>query len=327
MFPPEGLVVAVFCLQTPGTPVLLVEVSLDDYHYRRAARLAAPECWRSPKGDGDFMALGARHYAFFAEERPQLLVTFEDAAALREREDNLPEHFALAQSRGWSILTILAEGETWWRDPAVFRYFDRLADDGFLEDFDRVVFYGAGPAGYAAAAYSITAPQAELVLVAPRATLDPALAGWDERHRIARRINFRGRYGYAPDMTESASKVWLIHDPLHQPDAMHAALFQRPWVHPLHARYTGEGTEDTLREMKVLDRILESAMEGKMSRTAFRGCGAGGGRTAATCARFWRRHGCPGTRKREIKICRSVTARLNAPRFARRLAELTGEKV
>lgn len=60
------------------------------------------------------------------------------------------------------------------------------------EDFDRVVFYGAGAAGYAAAAYSITAPQAELVLIAPRATLDPGLAGWDERHRIARRINFRG---------------------------------------------------------------------------------------------------------------------------------------
>ena len=32
-----------------------------------------------------------------------------------------------------------------------------------------------------------------------------------------------------------------------------------------------------------------------------------------------------GHRNREIKICRSVTARLNAPRFARRLAELIGE--
>ena len=34
-----------------------------------------------------------------------------------------------------------------------------------------------------------------------------------------------------------------------------------------------------------------------------------------------------GHPKREIKICRSVTARLNAPKFARRLAELTGETV
>ena len=277
------------------------------------------------EGDGDFLSLGDRHWAFFAEERPVLLVTFEDAAAIRDREDNLPEHFALAKARGWSILTIIAEGETWWRDPAVFRYFDRLSDDGFLEDFDRVIFYGAGPAGYAAAAYSITAPGAELVLVAPRATLDPTLAGWDERHRIARRINFRNRYGYAPDLTESASRVWVIHDPLHRPDAMHAALFQRPWVMNLYARYTGEGTEDTLREMRVLDRILEAAMEGKLSPAYFawlwRGRRSNGSylRSILAAARL------TGHRKREVKICRSVTARLNAPRFARRLAELTGE--
>jgi hypothetical protein len=274
--------------------------------------------------DGDFLPLGDRHYAFFAEERPLLLVTFEDAATLRERDDKLPEHFALAKARGWSILTILAEGETWWRDPAVFRYFDRLADDGFLEDFDRVVFYGAGRAGYAAAAYSITAPSAELVLISPRATLDPALTGWDKRHRTARRINFRGRYGYAPDMTESASKVWLIHDPLYQPDAMHAALFQRPWAVPLRARYTGEGTEDTLREMNVLDRILEAAMDGTLSPELFswlwRGRRSNGSYLGAVLAAA-RLSGHP---KREIKICRSVTSRLKAPRFARRLTELTG---
>ena len=289
---------------------------------------APPEWQRAmlaiAENDGDFLPLGDAHYAFFAEERPVLLVTFEDAGAVRDRPGNLPEHYALAKDRGWSTLTILAEGETWWRDPAVFRYFDRLADDGFLEDFDRVIFYGAGAAGYAAAAYSITAPGAELVLVAPRATLDPALAGWDSRHRVARRINFRSRYGYAPDMTESASRVWLIHDPLHRPDAMHAALFQRPWVTPLHARHTGEGTEDTLIEMRVLDRIIEAAMDGKFSAEFFswlwRGRRSNGNylRSILAAARL------AGHPEREIMICRSVTSRLNAPRFARRLAELTG---
>lgn len=290
---------------------------------------AAPPNWQQAmltiaEGDGDFMPLGERHYAFFAEERPVLLVTFEDAAAVREREDNLPEHYALAKARGWSLLTILAEGETWWRDPAVFRYFDRLSDDGFLEDFDRVIFYGAGPAGYAAAAYSITAPGAELVLVSPRATLDPALAGWDERHRIARRINFRSRYGYAPDMTESAARVWLIHDPLHRPDAMHAALFQRPWIKPLYARYTGEGTEDTLVEMKILDRILEAVMDGKFSPAYFAWLWRGRRSNATYLRAILARARLSGHRQREIMICRSVTRRLNAPRFARRLEELTG---
>jgi hypothetical protein len=276
------------------------------------------------EGDGDFLTLGDRHYAFFAEERPMLLVTFEDAQTLRDREDNLPEHYALAKARGWSILTILAEGQTWWRDPAVFAYFDRIADDGFLEDFDRVVIYGAGAAGYAAAAYSIAAPGAELVLVAPRATLDPSRTGWDDRHRKARRLTFAKPYGYAPDLTESAARVWLIHDPLNKPDAMHASLFQRPWVTPLYARHTGEGTEDTLREMRVLDRILEAAMEGKFSAAYFawlwRARRSNGSYLRAILAAARR----TGHTRREIMICRSITQRLNAPRFARRLEELTG---
>jgi hypothetical protein len=79
-------------------------------------REAPPEWQRAmlaiAEGDGDFMPLGDRHYAFFAEERPVLLVTFEDAAAVRDREDNLPEHYQLARARGWSLLTILCEGET-----------------------------------------------------------------------------------------------------------------------------------------------------------------------------------------------------------------------
>jgi len=290
---------------------------------------AAPD-WQQPMlaiaaKDGDFLPLGNRHWAFFAEDRPILLVTFETAAALRDREDHLPEHFALARARGWSLLTILAEGETWWRDPAVFEYFDRLADDGFLEDFDRVVFYGAGAAGYAAAAFSITAPGAELVLVAPRATLDPAQAGWDDRHRRARRISFRDRYGYAPEMTDSAAQVWLIHDPLHKPDAMHAALFHRPWVTRLAARHTAEGTEDTLIEMRALDRILEAAMEGRFSAAHFAWLWRGRRANASYLRAILAAARLSGHRGREVMICRSVTARLNAPRFARRLAELTGE--
>ncbi len=277
------------------------------------------------EGDGDFLQLGERHWAFFAEERPLLLVTFEDIASVRESEDKLPQHFALAKARGWSLMTIFCDGETWWRDPAVFDYFDRLSDDGFLEAFDRVVFYGAGMAGYAAAAFSIAAPGAELVLVAPRATQDPARTGWDTRHRAARRIDFTDRYGYAPDMIESAEKVWLIHDPLNPPDAMHAALFQRPWVTPLFARHTGEATEDALTEMQALDRILEAVMEKRFSPEFFAWLWRGRRSNADYLRSILSEARLTGHPKREAKICRSVTARLNAPRFARRLAELTGE--
>lgn len=279
---------------------------------------------RLTEEDGDLLPLGDRHWAFFVEQKPVLLVTFEDAGAIREREGNLPAHQALAHSRGWSHLCIISEGETWWRDPAVYRYFDRLVDDGFLEDFERVVFYGAGISGYAAAAYSVASPGAELLLIAPRATMDTSLARWDDRHLAARRLNFTDRYGFAPDMTEGASKVWLIHDPYNMRDAMHAALFRRPYVTVLNAPHTGEATEDTLVEMQVLDRLLAAVMDGKLTPYGFARMWRGRRSNASYLRAILYAAERSGHPQREVMICRSVTSRLRAPRFQRRLAELTG---
>ncbi len=274
--------------------------------------------------DGDLLPLGDRHWSFFMEDKPILLVSFEEAASIREREGNLPQHHALAKARGWSHLCIISEGETWWRDPVVYRYFDRLVDDGFLEDFDRVVFYGVGAAGYAAAAYSVTSPGAELLLIAPRATMDPAVARWDDRHLAARRLNFTDRYGYAPDMTDGASRVWLIHDPLNPLDAMHAALFRGDNVTLLEARHTGEATEDTLIEMQVLDRLLTAVVDGKLSPFGFARMWRGRRSNASYLRAILYAAERSGHPEREVAICRSVTARLRAPRFQRRLEELMG---
>ena len=275
--------------------------------------------------DGYLERLGARHWAFFAEQGPTLLVTFERAEALRDRDGQLPAQFALVRAQGWSILTILAEGETFWRDPSVWGYFDRLVDDGFFDDFDRVLFYGAGPAGYAAAAYSVVAPGARVLLVAPRATMDPAIAGFDRRHRAARRFDFTRRYGFAPDMTAGADRVWLVHDPQHAPDAAHAALFRRPWVSVLNARRTGETTEAVLAASRILEPMIETAMEGRLTRRAYARLWRGARRSNPAYLRATLAEAAARRRPwMEIRILRSITRRMRSPRLAARLAELTG---
>ena len=100
--------------------------------------------------DGYFHSLGARHWAFFADQGTTLLVSFESAQAIRARPDNMPLAQATAARHGWSHLCLIADGQTWYRDTAVYRYFDRLVDDAFFEDFDRVLFYGHGHGGHAA---------------------------------------------------------------------------------------------------------------------------------------------------------------------------------
>lgn len=175
---------------------------------------------------------------------------------------------------------------------------------------------------YAACAYAVTAPGATVLAFNPRATLDPVRAGWDRRSPAGRRLDFRSRYGYAPDMTEGAGQVFAFYDPTVTLDAMHVSLFAGPWVTPLGMPHLAGRTEWALMQTGLMPDILQAAAKGTFSSAAF--------------ARMWRirRNFGPylkgilaateaaGRTGRAKAVCRSVVSRLNAPKFRRRLAEL-----
>jgi hypothetical protein len=279
---------------------------------------------RVSEDSGYFHSVGDAHWAYFADEGTTLLVTFETIDAVLARPGQMPLADALARAHGWSVLTIIADGDTWFRDPAVYGFFDRQVDDAFFEDFDQVLFYGAGMAGYAACAFAVTAPGAQVLAVNPRATLEPAQSRWDRRDLAARRLDFTSRYGYAPDMLEGAGTAVVIHDPTIAAEAMHASLFRAPYITRLSARHMGDTLEPALIGSGILPALIDQAMAGTLSLHSF--------------AVLWRarRHYSPylrallaktentGRTKLAIMICRSVTHRLRAPSFARRLAKLTG---
>ena len=275
--------------------------------------------------EGHFEPIGARHWALFEDRGTSLLVTFERIEDILAQENGLPWGHSFTAERGWSHLCLIADGDTWYRDAALYRHFDRLVDDAFFEDFDQVLFYGHGHGGHAACAYAVTAPGAQVLALNPRATMAGPEVSWDRRSPAARRLDFTSRYGYAPDMLEGAGKVVVIHD-LTRPDhAMHSALFRAPWVTRLSAPLTDERIERSLRNMGALTALVEAAMQGQL--------------TPAVFAREWRKRRAfapylkallekaENTKRRglAIAICKSVTSRLRAPHFLRRLAKLTGD--
>ncbi|SNX72808.1 hypothetical protein SAMN05878503_11352 [Cereibacter ovatus] len=258
---------------------------------------------------GYFQPLGARHHAFFRDEGATLVVSFETQEEIRiRRPDGLPLGDAVARAEGWSSLCLIADGPTWYRDPAVYRYFDRLVDDAFFEDFDRVVFHGAGMGGYAACAYSLTAPGAVVVAVSPRATLDPARAGWDGRDRAARRLDFRDRYGYAPDMVEGTGEVFVLHDPAEPLDAMHAALFGAGNVRHLRCRNAGEPLQALLERTGMTAALLRDAGRGTLDLGA--------------AARIWR-----GRRAAVDYLVHHLALNARHPERARRVLLTAGRQV
>lgn len=273
--------------------------------------------------EGHCRRLGRSHAALFLDRGPTLIVTFETSGAIGHRRPHgQPLGFDLAQERGWSHLCLVARGDTWFRDRAVYAYFDQLVDEAFFEEFDRVVFYGANMAGYAAAAYSATAPGATVILAAPQATLDPRITGWDPRFTEYRRLSFTDRYGYAPDMTEGAGDVYVIFDPEQNLDAMHAALFARAHVTLLPCRNLGRDIGRALEEMRIIRSILSAIGTGKFDATLFRTFYRARRNYIPYLQNLLARLDRDGRPLLAALLCRSVAERLNVPAFAMRLARL-----
>ena len=217
---------------------------------------------------GYFAHLGDDHMALFLDAGPKLLVSFEDAENVRNgRKGAAPFGFKFVSEDGWSLLTVMSAGPSWFREEHIYRHFDRLTDDGFFDDFEQVLFVGDGPAGYAA--YSVAAPGARVFVTRPQATQNPRQAGFDRRYRLQRRVDFTSRYGYGPDMIEAAAQAYMVFDPLHQVDATHAALFTRENVTMLRTPGYGNTLPNMLRSMQIEDDLVTAAMDGTLTEAAF----------------------------------------------------------
>ncbi|AGI67783.1 hypothetical protein OAN307_c21510 [Octadecabacter antarcticus 307] len=274
--------------------------------------------------------VGPDHMALFIDAGRTLLVGFETIASVRKHnDDDAPLGWGFVQSHGWSSLTLMANTQPdWFRHPAMFGYFDRMIDDGFFDDFDQVLFYGAGAAGYAAAAYSVAAPDAQVLVIQPQATLDPGLARWDRRHLNARSMDFTTRFGYAPMMVETADKVTIVHDPSVVEDAMHASLFKGGNITHLDCPYLGPNAHHALVAMDVMPDMIEQAMDATLTPASF----ATLWRARQTYLPYLRTlfHRLDGQDHHErllARLCRYVGANSKRPMFTNMLEQLEAKGV
>jgi hypothetical protein len=271
---------------------------------------------------GYFAPLGSMHSAMFLDDASTLLVTFDTVKGIRQSQGaQLPLGHLIAKSRRWSHLGLIAHHDTWFRDRSVYGFFDRLIEDAFFEDFDQVVFYGAGMCGYAAAAFSVAAPGATVILIHPR------IAGWDPRFTEMRRTDFTDRYGFAPDMTEGAGPVYVIFDPEQSLDAMHAALFARSYTTLLPCPHLGRDIAGALDGMRILPSILTAAGTGAFDARLFRTFYRSRRNYLPYLKSLMSRLDRDGRPYLNAFLCNNVAQRLNAPDFARRLAEIEAELI
>lgn len=245
------------------------------------------------EANGAFSDLSPAHLAVFQENAQDcLFVGFETMHGIRSTSETAsPIAFDVCERTGWSHLSVIAKKPVWFRDDALFAFFDNLVDFGYFDQFAKVIFYGAGMCGYAAAAFSVVAPGAQVILVAPQATLDRNRTEWDDRFPSSRLLDFSGRYADATLMLEAAACALVIYDPEEREDAMHASLFQGGNIEKLRYRRGSAGAiEGDLRGMSLISGLAEAAAADKMK--------------AATAAKLLR------ARKRHVPYLRALLSRV-----------------
>ena len=222
-------------------------------------------------GPDGFIRDSADHSFLFIPRSPEtLVVTFDNLdLTMTKREDRRPWGFSFIEKQGWSMLGVMANGWTWYRDPWVCAQFDDLRGSGFFARFRRVVFYGASMGGYAACAFSPACAGAEVLAISPQSTLDKTLVPWETRYKTAWGRDFSGPYGDAAQVSAAAAKVTLLYDPYEPLDAAHADRFTAPNVVRLRGPLLGHRLGSSLQQMGILQPIALGALNGTLTEAEF----------------------------------------------------------
>jgi hypothetical protein len=235
-----------------------------------AADAGWAEIARGLAGSEGFYRDNGMHSFLYIPRGRTLVVTFDNLdIAMNKREERRPWGFQFIEKQGWSMLGVMANGWTWYRDPWVGEQFDALALKGFFNGFERVVFYGASMGGYAACAFAPAHPGADVVAISPQSTLDKSVVPWETRYKTAWDSDFSGKYGDAAQASRTARRVSLLYDPYEPLDAGHADRFTGPNVVRLRTPLMGHRLGSSLNQMGILSPVILAALNGTLREVDF----------------------------------------------------------
>ena len=225
---------------------------------------------RGLAGADGFYRENLDHSFLYIPRGDTLVVTFDNLdIATTKRADRRPWGFSFIEKQGWSMLGVMANGWTWYRDGWVNDQFDELAASGFFRGFKRVVFYGASMGGYAACAFVAACPSADVVAISPQSTLNRNLVPFETRYKTAWDRDFSGRYGDAAEASKAAGRVTILYDPYEPLDAAHVARFKGGNVVALRAPLMGHRLGSSLHQMGILPTVTLGALNGTLTEAEF----------------------------------------------------------
>ncbi|MEO1140186.1 MAG: glycosyltransferase family 2 protein [Pseudomonadota bacterium] len=225
-----------------------------------------------PGGIGEgFMERHLRHSLMFVR-RPvnRLLVTFDNLSNVNDKStEREPWAFKFAQDINVSHLGVMSHVADWYRDGDLIARFQKLADEGFFDGYDRVVFAGVSMGGFASIAFGSLVPGAHVVSVNPQSTLDTSLVPWETRYEGGRRQDWTLPLSDASALTAGLGRVSIFYDPYHALDKQHVARFSGDNIKVYHCRHSDHKTAVFLRKISALKPVMTDAIFDEIGELEF----------------------------------------------------------
>ena len=222
------------------------------------------------KGEG-FLIKNLRHSLMFVK-RPsdRLLVTFDNLSNVNDdKVTREPWAYKYAQDAGLSHLGIMAHVSDWYRDEILQKRMQGLVDQGFFDDYERVVFAGVSMGGYAALAFSSLVKGSHVVSINPQTTLNPELVPWETRYENGRRQDWTLPLGDVAKLTGKSGRVNIFYDPYHELDQKHIDRLKGANLRIFKCWFSHHKTAVFLRKIDALKTVMNHAIFDELTEADF----------------------------------------------------------
>ena len=179
-----------------------------------------------------FRLIGQSSYLWFAPGDTTLIVAFDNLATLDNPYPRTPWIAHHVAEQGFALLGVQSGAKDWFRGTDAPDLLRKLADGGFFDLFDRIVFIGASMGGFAAINYAPLVPRATVLALSPQSTMNQAIAPFEDRFPWAVRNSDWSDPAYldAADAILDVPQATIVFDPLDPIDKAHALRLTAPHV-------------------------------------------------------------------------------------------------
>lgn len=260
-----------------------------------------------------FLLTGEHGNIWYQHRSSTLFVTFDNLATLDDPYPRRPWMYERVEMLDYSILGVQTFRKDWFRQPTSSAQITALVEQGFFDQFERVVFIGASMGAFAALNFAPLVHGAWVLVFSPQSTMNQTIAPFEKRFKYAVR---RSNWDSMPFLDAAAAvpyipKIAMFYDPLETEDKKHATRLSGPNVQHLAIP---NATHQAIRLVVKCDALPQMMRE--FAETGKLGSEFYGNMRARKDIRSWRRAMVENLEKREhpkllLKACRYMLAQKN----------------